>query len=235
VRVGIHQPMYLPWCGLFDRIYRCDLFVLLDNVQYSKNYFINRNRIKTPNGWSWLTIPVKTHGKIDQLIKNVEIDVKSNWQKQHWKGLFYSYSKAPFFSDHADFFEKLFDQEYLYLYDVIETTLEYLLTILKIPTKIIWASELETGGKKNEYILNICRTLKADEYLSGPDGRNYLNQEQWQDAGIRILFHDYHHPIYPQLYGDFVPNMSVIDLLFNCGKRSLGILTENQPDYNWYD
>lgn len=231
MRVGIHQPMYLPWCGLFDRISRCDIFVLLDNVQYSKNYFINRNKIKTPSGWSWITIPVLTHGKQNPLIKDVDIDQKILWENQHWKSIFFSYSKAPFFSEHADFFKDLYAERYLHLDYVIEKSLAYLLKSLDISTKIIRASDLDISGKKDEYILNICKNLGADQYLSGPDGRNYLNLQQWHDANIDVLFHDYQHPVYPQLYGNFEPNMSIIDLLFNCGTKSREILTSYQPKY----
>lgn len=232
MRIGIHQPMYLPWCGLFDRISRCDQFVILDNVQYSKNYFINRNKIKTPHGWSWITIPVLTHGKQSQLIKDVEVDQITKWQNQHWKSIKFSYLKAPSFSVHADFFNNLYTEQHIHLEMVIDKSLTYLLKSLSIPTKIIYASDLNIGGKKNEYILNLCKELDADEYLSGPDGRNYLELEQWRNAHINVLFHDYHHPVYPQLYGNFEPNMSVIDLLFNCGIKSLEILTGDQPDYS---
>ena len=97
MRVGIHQPMYLPWPGLFDRIYECDVFVLLDNVPYSKNYLINRNKIKTVNGWMWLTVPVLTKGCFGQLIKDVQINNATQWRKQHWKSIYYSYINAPYF------------------------------------------------------------------------------------------------------------------------------------------
>jgi len=231
VRVGIHQPMYLPWCGLFDRIARSDLFILLDNVQYSKNYFINRNKIRTPQGWTWLTVPVISHGKSDQLIRDVETDGKIPWEHQHWKSISVSYAKAPYFKEYAGFFDEMYSTRWVYLNDVIQKTLTYLLQSLDIPTRIILASELDVTGKKNEYILNLCQHVGADEYLSGPDGRNYLNLPQWKDADIEVIFHDYRHPDYPQLFGSFEPNMSVIDLLFNCGNSSREILMTGQPDY----
>lgn len=227
--------MYLPWCGLFDRIARSDLFILLDNVQYSKNYFINRNKIRTPQGWTWLTVPVISHGKSDQLIRDVETDGKIPWEHQHWKSISVSYAKAPYFKEYAGFFDEMYSTRWVYLNDVIKKTLTYLLQSLDIPTRIILASELDVTGKKNEYILNLCQNVGADEYLSGPDGRNYLNLPQWQEAGIEVLFHEYQHPEYPQLYGTFEPNMSVIDLLFNCGKSSKGILMAGQPDYRSHD
>ena len=228
MRIGIHQPMYLPWLGLFDRIYRCDTFVLLDNVSYSKNYFINRNKIKTVDGWMWLTIPVLTKGHFGQLIKDVQIDNTTQWQKQHWKSIYYSYHKAPFFHKYADFFENVYKHEWTYLIDIIEELLYSILKVLRINTTIIKSSELNLAGKKEELILNICKSLKADEYLSGPDGKDYLNLELWQKNNIKVIFHNYCYPQYLQLHGNFLPQMSIIDLLNNCGDESLNILSKNQ-------
>lgn len=232
MRVCIHQPMYLPWCGLFDRIARSDLFILLDNAQYSKNYFINRNKIKTPRGWTWLTVPVISHGKAGQRIMDVETDGKIPWERQHWKSISVSYGKAPFFRDYEPFFSELYSSRHERLNEVIMKTLIYLMESLAIRTKVVRSSELEVEGKKNEFILNLCRHVEADEYLSGPDGRNYLDLHQWDAAGIDVLFHDYHHPVYPQQYGAFEPNMSVIDLLFNCGYDSKDTLMADQPEYS---
>jgi len=228
MRVGIHQPMYLPWLGLFERVYDCNVFVLLDNVPYSKNYFINRNKIKTADGGIWLTIPVLTKGRFKQLIKDVQIDNATPWPRKHWKSIYYSYNKAPYFSKYADFFERTYKTEWIYLIDIIDHLFFFILKALKINTPIIKASELGIKGKKEELILSICKTVKADEYLSGPDGKNYLNLRLWRENNIKVIFHNYHHPKYPQLYGEFLPQMSIIDLLFNCGDESLKILSKNQ-------
>lgn len=225
MRVGIHQPMYLPWLGLFDRIYKCDVFVLLDNVPYSKNYFINRNKIKTANGWIWLTVPVLAKGSFGQLISDVRINNKVNWQKQHWKSIYYAYKKAPYFSRYAEFFEQVYQREWTYLVEFVEELLFYLLRVLGIATKVVKASNLNVEGNKEELILGICKAVHADEYLSGPDGKNYLNLELWHENNVKVTFHNYHHPpAYPQLHGEFLPQMSIIDLLFNCGENSLEIL-----------
>lgn len=228
MRVGIHQPMYLPWCGLFDRIYRCDIFVVFDNVPYSKNYFINRNKIKTSNGWLWLTIPVLTKGSFGELIKNIKINNNTNWEKDHWKSIFYSYKKAPFFEKYSDFFKSIYEKKWENLIEVIDITLQFLLQQLNITTKILKASQLELQGSKEMLVLEICKKLNATEYLSGPDGRNYLTLDLWKRNNIKVAFHDYNYPVYPQQFGDFIPNMSVIDLLFNCGDKSLEIITKNQ-------
>lgn len=231
MRVGIHQPMYLPWLGLFDRIHRCDLFVLLDNVPYSKNYFLNRNKIKIKGGFTWLTVPVLTKGNFGQLIKDVEIDNTDKWKERHWKSIYFSYKKAAYFSKYADFFENIYNREWTKLAELNEELLNYISESLRIKTPIIRASTLNADGKKEELILNICKELKADEYLSGPDGKNYLNMELWEKNNIHVDFQQYVHPTYPQLFGDFIPNLSSIDLLFNCGKDGLEILTSGQPKY----
>lgn len=228
MRVGIHQPMYLPWLGLFDRIHKCDVFVLLDNVPYSKNYFINRNKIKTANGWTWLTVPVLTKGSFGQLISEVQINNKVDWREQHWKSIYYSYKKAPCFSKYADFFEQVYQRDWTYLVEVTEESLSHLLKVLGIATMVQRASGLKVAGSKEELVLGICKAVHADEYLSGPDGKNYLNLELWRENNIKVIFHDYHHPQYPQLHGEFLPQMSIIDLLFNCGDESLKILSGSQ-------
>jgi WbqC-like protein family len=225
VRLGIHQPMYLPWLGLFDRIYQCDQFILLDNVAYSKNYFLNRNKIKTAQGWIWLTIPVLTKHNFQQLIKDTMVNNNSDWRKKHWTSIYYSYKNAPYFEEHKNFIETFYEHEWKYLVDASTSMLAYLLSALKIKTEITLASSLGAQGQKEELLLNICKLCGADEYLSGPDGRSYLNLELWQQNSIRVLFHDYQHPTYPQLYGEFISHLSVVDLLFNCGPQSLKILT----------
>ena len=224
MRVGIHQPMYLPWLGLLDRIAQCDLFILLDNVCYSKNYFLNRNKIKTATGWIWLTIPVLTKGDSNKIIKDVEIDNKNDWCKKHWMSLYYSYKNSPYYNNYSEYFENYYQREWRYLVEAISEMMHYLLKVLNIKTRIIMASSLGVSGKKEDLILNICNIVQADEYLSGPDGRNYLNLDLWEKNKIRVVFHEYQHPAYRQLHGNFMPLLSVIDLLFNCGPESLGIL-----------
>ena len=224
MRVGIHQPMYLPWLGLFDRINRCDVFILLDNVPYSKNYFLNRNKIKTANGWTWLTVPVIFKGNSHKIIKEIEIDNRSDWGKKHWLSIYYSYKNSSYFDTYADVFEHFYKQEWRYLVEASTHLLFSLLRMLNIKTPIRMASTLGVEGRKEELILNICKSVQAEEYLSGPDGRNYLNLGLWQENKVKVEFHDYLHPQYRQLHGEFLPHMSVIDLLFNCGPDSLPIL-----------
>ncbi len=228
MKVSIHQPMYLPWLGLFDRINQSDIFVLLDNVAYSKNYYINRNKIKTKNGCIWLTVPVLSKGSFGQLINEVRVNNSLKWQEQHWKSMYYSYKDAKYFLNYSDFFEKFYSNRQEYLFDIINESFEFLLKSLKIKAKIVKSSMLKAKGKKEELILNICKELGADEYLSGPSGNDYLNADLWKQNNIKLEFHNFSHPTYNQLYKGFCENMSVIDLLFNHGEESLKIISNQR-------
>jgi len=228
---GIHQPQYLPWLGLIDRASKCDIFVILDNVPYSKNYFYNRNQIKGPNGNIWLTVPMLTKGYFGQTFLDARIDNNQDWRVKHWKSIRYSYSAAPFFKDYRGYFEEVFAKEWKSLVDICLETFRFLLKSYGVTTSVVRASELGVSGKKEELIINICKKLDATHYLSGPDGKNYLDLSFWKKNNVRVDFQNYSHPIYPQLHGDFAAKMSSIDLLFNCGNEGLKILTAGQPEY----
>jgi WbqC-like protein family len=229
--VGIHQPMYLPWLGYFEKMYRCDAFVLLDDAAYSRNYFINRNRIRTKEGWTWLTVPVLSTGKAGQPIREVMVDQGKRWQAKHWKSMSYSYGQAPHFAGHEGFFRGFYSREHARLNDVLMEPMEYLRDAFGIRTRILLSSDLGVPGRKAERLLAICRQLGADSYLSGPSGRDYLDLSRWKEEGIEVFFHDYRNPVYPQVQGGFFPEMSAVDLLFNCGGESLRVLSESQPAY----
>jgi len=228
--ISIHQPQYLPWLGLIERIARSDIFVLLDNVPYSKNYFYNRNRIKTANGWIWLTIPVLFSGKYGQLIKDIRIDNKVKWREDHWKSIYFAYKKAPSFESYQKLFEEYYSRDWESLAEAGIESMRILLEQYGIKTRLVRASELSAQGQKEELLINICRELGADEYLSGPDGRNYLNLEEWESAGINVEFQEFRHPLYSQLQGEFIPQMSALDLLFNCGEKSCPILLDEKGE-----
>jgi len=229
--VGIHQPQYLPWLGLIDRASRCDVFVVLDSVPYSKNYFYNRNKIKTANGPIWLTVPVLTKGQMGQPFTDTKIDIRQDWRSKHWKSIVLSYRNASCFSEYQGFLEECLKREWPVLADLCLDTFQKLLTLFGIHTPVVRSSSMPLQGSKEELLLNICREVGASRYLSGPDGRNYLTPERWKEANIAVDFQSYVHPAYPQLYGEFVPNLSCIDLLFNCGDRSLTLLRKDQPKY----
>lgn len=213
----------MPWLGFFHKISQAETFIILDSVQYSKNYFQNRNKIRTANGWCWLTVPVKNN--FGTLIKDIQIDnTDRRWQKKYWDSIYFSYKKAPFFADYAPSLESLCKKERDCLSELNICLILELLKSLRLAPKIIKASELKARGKGGDLILNICRELKADVYISGISGKEYLDAKQFQTSNIELVFQEFHHPIYKQLYESFIPCMSIIDLLFNHGPNSLNII-----------
>ncbi len=224
--VAINQPGYLPWMGFFKRIMYSDIFVFLDDVQYLKKDWQNRNKIRTSQGWIWLSVPVKKND-LENLNK-VDIDYSENWISTHKKSIRYNYSKSKFFDDHWPFFEQLFEKKFTRLIDLNMEIINYVLQTLDIKTKTIFASELEVTGKKSDLNLSICKTLNADVYLSGTLGQDYIKIDDFKNNDIDVKFADYRHPVYPQYFDPFIPNMAIIDLLFNCGKESRKILQDSK-------
>lgn len=225
--LSINQPAYLPWLGYFNRIARSDLHIVLDDVQIERNTntsFTNRNKIRTSQGWIWLTVPIRRsneHG--DEIINRVQVD-GSHWANKHLRSLVQSYSRAPHFSMHRDWLESFYSKQWIYLALLLRESTSYLLDSLGITTPLLFSSEMKITGQKSELILNLCKQVGATTYVSGPFGRDYLNATAFEAAGIGLEFDDYEHPIYPQLHAGFERYMSVVDLLFNCGEDSRKIL-----------
>jgi hypothetical protein len=227
--VSINQPAYLPWLGYFHRIAAADVHVVLDHVQFEKNSFTNRNKIRNRDGWTWLTVPVKTAGKFGQLpINEIEIANEKKWAVKHWETLRLSYAKAPFFSEHIRFFEMIYQRQWQKLIDLTSEISTYLLRAFEIKTRLYFSSQLKVSGRKDELILNLCQELGATEYLSGPLGRNYLREPLFRSAGIAVRYDDYQHPVYSQAYPGFEPYMAAVDLLLNAGPESLNTIMSGQ-------
>ena len=212
-----HQPAYLPWLGFFHKIVVSDIFVILDKVQYQKNYFINRNKIKTPQGETWLTIPVYTSGHLEKSILEMKIDNKIKWRKKHWKSIEINYRKTPYFLEYLDYFEGLYNKEWINLFDLLYENMKFFIKKIGINTKIYRQSELKFSKKKQDLILEMCDYFNSDIFVFGKDGKKYADINYFKDNNREIFFQDYIHPVYPQLYGEFIPNLSIIDLLFNVG------------------
>ncbi|MBF0557351.1 MAG: WbqC family protein [Nitrospirae bacterium] len=222
MRITIHQPEHLPWLGFFHKMSGADRFVLLDNVQFSKNYFQNRNKARTADGWTWLTVPVSR--TIDTLIKDVTISDDFRW-KRKWKDtICYAYKKAPYFDKYFESIDNVMSNSSNNLCDFNVALIKCLAGSLNITTDLIMASELNSKGSGSDLILSICKEVGSSSYVSGISGRNYLKLDEFETAGIDVEFQEFHHPVYKQLYGPFIPCMSVIDLLFNCGDKSLDII-----------
>jgi len=217
MKVAIHQPQYLPWPGYFNKILQADIFVFLDDVQYKKNEWQNRNRIKSATGEIWLTVPV--HYRFGQKINEVEIDNKIFWQKDHLKTISVCYRKAKYFDKFFPYIEKLLSKKYKMLVEVNIESINIILSYLGINKKIVLSSELKVEGEKTKRLVNICKKLGCDIYISGSGAKEYLVVEEFKKNNINVLFQEYTTPEYPQLFGKFIPNLSIIDMIFNVGKE----------------
>lgn len=215
-----HQPEFLPYFGFFDKLSKADIFVIVDNVQYRKKYFQNRNKIKTANGWIWLTVPVITKGRFDQQINEVRINNSLNWEKKHLSSLEMNYKKAPYFEEYYPSIKEIYSRDWELLVDLNETLIRYLVDQLDIEIEVFKGSDLGITGEKTDLLIDICRKTGADKYLQGAGGKDYVEEDKFQKEGLKVLFNEFTHPEYPQLFGDFMANLSVIDLLFNVGAGS---------------
>lgn len=224
-KIAILQSNYIPWKGYFDLIAAVDEFVLFDDMQYTRRDWRNRNRIKTPQGLQWLTVPVKVKGRYLQAIKHTEIDGEA-WACEHWKCLKANYSRAP----HAD--HVFGGLEALYLgakYDTVShlnrVFIEWICRYLGIETKISSSSQYLLVDGKTERLVSICQQAGADEYISGPAAKDYINTDLFSAAEINLNFFDYSgYAPYRQLWGDFEHGVTVLDLLFNCGPDSVNYM-----------
>lgn len=220
-----HQPVYLPWLGLFHKISMADTFVSFNRVQYLPKDWNNRNRIKTAGGPIWLTVPVLKSGHREKPIFEIEINNSIRWQKKHWKSILINYGKTPFFKDYADFFEDVYlNREWRYLAELNDFMLKWFLETLGIRVKFIDARDMSMDGKKSSLVLDMCLRLEAEKYIFGALGRDYADLDAFGRENIRVIFQDYRHPEYPQLHGEFISHLSIIDLLFNCGPESTNII-----------
>jgi hypothetical protein len=216
-----HQPAYLPWLGYFDRIHSAQVFVFLDSVQFETNSYINRNKIKSPQGELWLTVPVHSKGHTGDTIQNLTIDSKSNWKKKHLGAIHANYRRAPRFDAMYPDLERLYQSDHSLLSDLCFEHLMFWLGQLGLKPKVVKSSTLGLRSSKSDLILDICRALGANHYLSGSQGRNYLREDDFRDAGIAVRYQDYTHPEYPQLWGNtFVPRLSVLDFLMNASNAN---------------
>ena len=219
-----HQPVYLPWLGLFHKIALADKFCIFDIAQYQNKDFNNRNRIKTNAGSIWLSVPVESKGHYEKSLKDIKI-VNNGWNRKHFKSIDLAYRKAPFYSKYIDQLEiLLLGKPYTYLADLNISTLEFGLKSLGIDLPILTASNFAFEGVKSDLVLDMCRKLGANNYLFGTQGKDYADISSFIKSNVKPYFQEYIHPVYPQLHGEFEPYMSIIDLLFNVGDKSLSVV-----------
>lgn len=221
-KVAILQSNYIPWKGYFDMINMVDEFVLYDDMQFTKRDWRNRNIIKKFKGTQWLSIPVITKGRFEQKIKDTEV-VSSGWVKEHWKALQYNYARAAYFEEYAVIIQELYRkcEEEKYISNINYIFIKGICDILGIKTKISWSSEYDIGEGKTEKLVNICKQAKADEYISGPAAQNYIDKQIFDKADIILTYMDYsNYPEYPQLHGEFVHAVTILDMIFNLGSHT---------------
>lgn len=218
--ITIHQPEHLPWLGFFNKLSKAEKFVILDSVPYRKNYFQNRNRILGSNGVQFIGIPAVNVGHIEGTIATTKIAVQGNakWRTKYLNTIKMSYSKHPFFDEVYPLLEKAIMMDTEYLADINFAIITSFADQLGFRPEYIKSSTLDVNGSKSNLILDICKNLNATTYIAGPSGRDYLNMQSFADAGIEVVFNDYHHPEYPQRKTkEFVPYLSSLDLFMNCG------------------
>ncbi|MCG9584133.1 WbqC family protein [Vibrio tubiashii] len=217
-RVAISQSNYIPWKGYFDLIASADVFVLYDDMQYTKRDWRNRNKIQTANGTQWLTIPVEVKGKYHQKI-NETLVAGQSWRRKHWAAICQNYSKAPFFKEYKETFETLYlEKQFEKLSDINYAFMLKICQLLGITTQLVWSTEFELQGERSERLVNICKHLKADVYVTAPAAKSYLETPIFDAEGIQVDWFDYDgYKEYPQLSENFEPGVSVLDLIFNMG------------------
>ncbi|MCD6542397.1 MAG: WbqC family protein [Thermoplasmata archaeon] len=213
--LAAHQPNYLPWIGYFHKILKSDIFVILDHVEFSRRGFINRNRVKGPKGVIWLTVPVRVKGR--ERIMNVKIDNKRDWRRKHHLTLKSFYGKAPYFNDVFPSLEDVYEREWEYLADLNIEIITRIVDLLGIKARFVKSSSLNPQGKKMDMIIDICKKMGASIYFSGKGARKYQDEETFERNGIKLVYQDIEVPEYPQRFGEFVPNLSIIDMVFNIG------------------
>jgi len=229
--LSAHQPAYLPWLGYFEKIQRSDVFIYLDTVQFEKNSFINRNKIKTPQGGQWLTIPVKVKGHTNTTLADTEVDDGQPWRIKHLKSIEMNYRKAPYFAEAYPELERLISIPTNNLADLCWQHLNFWLAEFEIETKVIRSSELKINSKKSDLVLDLCKHFSVENYLSGALGRDYLNENDFVDAGIKVEYQEFIHPAYPQRWGGFEPYMGIVDYWMNCGPGKLNFKKENENGF----
>lgn len=220
-KVAILQSNYIPWKGYFDMIASVDEFILYDEVQFTKNDWRNRNKIKTPTGVQWLTIPVRQES-LEQKINATQISDK-RWADKHWKTIKQNYARTQGFSEYADIVAQTYQQaaKLELLSDINVLFLRMLCQLAHIKTTITSSSDYTLHGDRVARLINLCQQASASSYISGPAAKCYLDELAFAKAGITVEWMDYSgYPEYPQLYPPFEHGVSMLDVLFNCGKKS---------------
>lgn len=218
MKIAIHQSQYIPWPPYFKKIATADIFVVMDNVQFQKNGVQNRNKVRNKEADFWLTVPVK--GQLTDTIQDKEIS-NDQWKSKHWKSIQASYRNSPNWGLYEAEIYDLYSREYSTLHEANNAFFHFFLKKLDITTRIVYLSELKVEGVKSDLVLDICRSLDAEVYLSGWGSRDYLNEESFEAEGIRIRYQESVAPVYQQFHGSFIQGLSTMDMLLNVNQDEL--------------
>jgi hypothetical protein len=228
--VAAHQPAYLPWLGYLAKMAAADVFVIMDDLQYEDQNFQNRNRVKLNNGAAWITVPLVRGSQSDRIMEKVirnQIGSKEHWQFRTWRTLRTHYGRAPHFARYASELEEVYNRTWTDLLTLDLHLIRSMMTWLEIDTSLVLASSLGLEGQRSDRIVDLCKKLGADTYLSGTGAsRRYLDVEMFEREGIRVEWHAFDHPTYPQRYPQlgFISHLSALDLLLNCGPQSAEVI-----------
>lgn len=226
MKATIHQPQYFPYPGFFHKLSLSDVFIIMDDAQYDKR-FTNRNKIMATNGWIWLTIPIN---KDHKFLANSDVQINNDvsWRDVHWKKIYHSYANTRYFKKYETFFKSIYEKEWTSLFKLNFETLQKIMDILSIKVQIIKSSELNVTGTSTEKLVNLCKAVGADTYVSGIGGRNYMDENLFRKNNINLEYQNYVAKPYSQRLSDsFIPDLSIIDMLVNVGPECMPVISEN--------
>lgn len=226
MRLAIHQPQFFPYPGFFNKLSLSDAFVIMDDVQYDKR-FTNRNRILAPQGPTWLTVPIN---KAEKFSPNMEVEVNNAvpWRGEHWKKITYSYRNSKWFDLYREELEAFYRKEHRLLFDLDLETTSAVMRWLDIRIPVVRESELRVSGEGTERLVKVCKAMGAETYVSGAGGKNYMDERLFVEHGLKLEYQHYEPVSYPQRFTkEFVPNLSILDLLFNVGPESKSLVSHH--------
>jgi hypothetical protein len=217
--ISAHQPNYLPYLGFFDKMSKSDIFIIHNDVEFNRRDFQHRNKIRTFEGWKWLTVPVvkKEHIKINEVIINNEKEKnKAMWSNNHKLQIYANYKDTPFYESYKDDINKIYNNKYVYLHELNMELIKSLMKFFDINIELVYANTFGLETKSTQKLVDMVKELNGTTYLSGIGGYDYLDTSLF--GSIEVIFQKFEHPIYPQRYEGFEPNMSALDALFNVGR-----------------
>lgn len=226
--VAIHQPQYLPYLGFFHKLAHCDIFIAMDNVQFQRRGVQHRNKIKTRQGEQWLTVPVCHSRRDEERINEMQINPEQPWAQKQWGSIVTNYSKAAYFDQYASELQAILTSEWFHLYDLDVAMIRWVMEKLQIKVPIVYLSTLDVEGSKSELLINACKAVGANTYLSGSGGKRYMELEKFDASDIKIQWQEFNFPTYEQLFPElgFIPNLSILDTLFCCGSKTTRVFVE---------